>query len=286
MKRKLAGVLPIVFLLLLTSTIVGVASAQTTAGVPGVSVGDTFLYDGYYYWNSTNPADTPPASLSSNNASRLIVIITAVSGANVTLQETWTFQNGTSTAPYISHAEVDIPAEQNDPLVYAANLNVGDPLFPGISTYPYTVSETVYRSYGEGARETNHVKANNTAIEGTLYSYLDLYFDKQTGMAVEYSWTNVYSDTPNQALTQHIVLNDTDAWTILHPVASSSPEETLSPSVSASPSGTNSPISTTLIITIIVAIGIVVVVALLVLVPKKKHTQPTEPASQPSEAPP
>jgi hypothetical protein len=280
------GVTLTVFMLLLISLFAGAESAQAQ-GVAGVSQGQVFTYHNFYLWDSTNPADTPPAYLSGENDSTFLVTIKSVSGSTVNLQKVWIYQNGTTTAPTTDYAEVNTHGVLNDVLVYAANLDAGGALFPGDLELQFNVNETVIRNYGQTVRETNHVVANNTSIEGTLYSYMDLYFDKETGMAVEYYWTTVYTSMPNQAFTQHLVLADTNAWMVTtspSPSGSPSTQVTLTPSTSPSetepPSQTdnNWPLSIPLLVTIIAAVVIVAAAAVLLLAPKKKPAQPAESA--------
>ena len=101
------------------------------------------------------------------------------------------------------------------------------------------------------------------------YSLMNLYFDKQTGILVEYYLTTVYTATPNQQTTQHLLLTDSSVWKISDvpfPTSDSSPvvnptaTPTLpSPSTSTSPnSGGGLPMG--LILTIVV-VAVVVVVA-------------------------
>ena len=97
---------------------------------------------------------------------------------------------------------------------YAANLNASGLLFPSSSSLSYRINDTTIRSYPSGFRETNHIAVNSTGIEGIVYSYMSLYFDKQTGIIVEYTLTEVNSATPTQTITQHLVLRESNAWVV------------------------------------------------------------------------
>ncbi len=241
MNRRIAFALSF-SVLLLVFPIFGNASGQTIA-MAGVSVGNAFTYDNTYFWNSTIPGDAPSVSLIVQNQSTLQVTVQQVTGSTVELGVLWTYRNGTQQ----SSTELD---EVNSGvtgtiLVYAANLTAGNQLFPGATDLPYIINSTVIRTYANSFRETNHIQVNNTSIEGTLYSLIDLYFDKQTGILVEYYLTTVYSDLPYQTVTQHLLLKDSNVWAVASP--SSSPLSTFTPSPttnSPAPSTTNTPSGT------------------------------------------
>jgi hypothetical protein len=207
---KKIAVSAFVLALLIAST-AGCAFAQVQA-VPGVSVGDTFTYQSTYLWSSTNPADVAPAYLIAQNESTLQVTVQQVTGSTAVLGEVFTYKNGTQ----MSTTETD---EVNSGitgtvLLYAANLTAGGLLFPGATDLPFVVNGTSFRDFSGEIREINHIEVNNTGVEGTVYSYMNLYFDKQTGVLVEYYLTTVYTSLPNQTVTQHLVLQDSNVWTI------------------------------------------------------------------------
>jgi hypothetical protein len=199
-----------VMVLLFTVTVESV-SAQIQA-VPGVSTGDMFTYESTYRWSSSNPNDVVPAYLVAQNQSTLEITVQQVTGSTAVLQQVITYKNGTQQ----TNTE---PNEVNSGitgtiLLYAANLTAGGLLFPGSTELPFVINGTSFRDYMGGFRETNHIEVNNTGIEGVVYSYMDLYFDRQTGVLVEYYLTNVYSDLPNQKVTQHMLLTNSNVWTV------------------------------------------------------------------------
>lgn len=200
-----------IILLLLVFPIVGSVFAQTQA-LPGVSVGDNFTYDSTSSWNSTNPADVVPAYIIAQNQSVLQITVQQVTSSTVMLEQVWTYKNGTQQNSSLT-VEVN-SGITGSLLLYAANLSAGGLLFPGSTDLPYVINSTVFRSYSGSFRETNHIEVNNTGAEGEVYSYLNLYFDKQTGSLVEYYLTTVYTATPNQTITQHLMIKDTSAWAI------------------------------------------------------------------------
>ncbi len=270
-------------LLLIISSFAGFTFAQVQA-LPGVAVGDTFTYDNSVVWTSKNPLDVPPSYLANQNGTTLQVSVLTVTGSTVQLQKTLTWRNGTST----TDTELD---EVNSGitgtvLLYAANLTAGNLLFPGSTELPYTINETAIRAHADSYRETNHISANNTGAEGSTvaYSLMDLYFDKQTGVCVEYYLTTVYIDSPNQALTQHLQLKSTNLWRISNaPIGTPTGNPTGNPTASASPS-TSQPSTSTggipmelLYVVIIVLVALIVVFGLLFMRKGKKKEEKKAP---------
>ncbi|MCW4017519.1 MAG: hypothetical protein NWF00_02360 [Candidatus Bathyarchaeota archaeon] len=198
----------LVFLFALT---VGSVFAQIQA-VPGVSVGDTFTYESTYLWSSSNAGEVVPAYLVAQNESTLQITVQTVTGSTAVLQQVLTYKNGTQhTSTEANEVNSGITGTI---LLYAANLSAGGLLFPGSTELPFVINSTSFRDYMGSFRETNHIEVNNTGIEGIVYSYMNLYFDKQTGVLVEYYLTNVYSDLPNQKVTQHMLLTNSNVWTV------------------------------------------------------------------------
>ncbi len=201
------------FLMFLISfTVIGSASAQTQVSV-GVSPGNVFTYDLTFYWNSTNPADVAPAYLVAQNQTAYFQLtVETTTSTTVVIQTVWQLLNGTALNG-TDVSEVSSGATGSI-YVYAANLTAGGLLFPSATDLPYLINSTGFRSYPSGFRETNHIAVNNTNIEGYVYSYMDLYFDKQSGIVVEYTLTSVSSSTPNQTIAQHLALKESNTWVV------------------------------------------------------------------------
>ena len=190
---------------------VGNASAQTS--MVGVSQGNMFKYNLAFYWSSTIPAETAPAFLVAENQTDYFQLaVQTAAGTTVQFGTLWRFLNGTEVNG-TEVAEVGSGATGSI-YVYAANLNASGLLFPSSSSLPYKINETTIRSYPSGFRETNHITVNSTNIEGKVFSYMSLYFDKQTGIIVEYTLTEVNSAFPTQTITQHLVLRESNAWVV------------------------------------------------------------------------
>ncbi len=289
MNKKIV-VVSFVFLLLLASSAVGLAYAQTvTQAASGLSVGNTFTYSNTYYWTSTMAGLAPPYSLTAQNQSTLQVTAKTVTGSTVELEKIWAYRNGTQVTS-TEYDEVN-SGLTGTVLAYAGNLTAGGLLFPGSTDLPFTINDTQYRAYaGSNARLTNHINVNNTGIEGMEYSLMDLYFDQQTGMCVEYTLTSVYTSSPNEVVTQHLVLTSSNVWQVSN--ASVSP--TLTPNASSEPSsnptgtpGGNStdggfPVDLFIIVIVVV---VVIIVAAGLLLPKGKKKSKQQSQEQPQEAP-
>jgi ribosomal protein L40E len=283
-------------LVLLCLSVIGsnLAIAQVTVGV---QAGNTFKYRMAVFWSSSDPnATEPPTELYIyNHTDYYQMNILQVAGTTVDIQ-TFTYYTNGEEMNNTSSSVVGDPGDSLSP--YAANLNVGDSLFPGNTSLPWVVNETVSRFYGTIARDTNHVSVTRNDLSDYAYSSMDLYFDKATGMAVEIVNTNVPSATPEQTISTLIRLIDTNVWSI--PAG-----DTSSPSFSATPTtnptgassspgnqGSQNPIDP--IIIVIIAVVVVVPIGAFIVLrkpkPKKekaaaptvtKKTSTTEQTSEP-----
>jgi hypothetical protein len=168
------------FLLL---ALVVAASAQTRT--VGVSVGNKFRYRGTASWSSNDPSAAPPSDLEEFNDTQWMQIeIAAVSGTNITGQMTSHYKNGTEVT---TGGWVDVDTGNSVNLtvfIISANLGAGDSMYTSSPYNTVTINETVSREYAVGARDTNHL--DTSAVSGTLSYHFNYYWDKSTGIAVEY----------------------------------------------------------------------------------------------------
>ena len=211
MNKKIATAVFLMFLISLS--VIGSVLAQTEQVSVGVSSGNVFKYDLAFYWSSTNPADVVPSDLVAQNQTEYFQLaVETTTSTTVVLQTVWQFLNGTS---FNSTDVTEVSSGAMGSIyVYAANLTAGGLLFPLATDLPWRINSTEFRSYPSGFREINRIAVNNTEYEGYVYSYMDLYFDKLTGIVVEYKLTSVSSDTPNQTIIQHLLLKESNAWVI------------------------------------------------------------------------
>lgn len=170
---------------------------------PGVSPGDTFTYSFSVFWSSSDPNATVPAGLLKQNETELIhVVVTNVSGSVVFMNITWQLKNGTTT----------------DSQVFVNLLNGGGDgyglvISPGLSAkhyaYPqgwnfshsFEINETLVRTYPFGERETLHATVKRTDSPSYVYVFYDMYFDKKTGMMLEWYVEQVPYATPSETIS-------------------------------------------------------------------------------------
>ncbi len=210
--------LAIILLAILIGTVIIFTYLGTRSQVrlPGVSVGDTFVYDVFGFWNTSATNTTIPQRMIDINQTKAFrVTITNVSGPMVTTQDTWIFENGTE---YNSTGMINVETGFNTGgfwAVVAANLGKNDVLHPA-GQNRITVNETIIRQYASGARETNYFKYKYQGVDdeyGYYTAEADYYFDKATGMLVElYDRSTFISAGTQGAILWK--LKETNVWTV------------------------------------------------------------------------
>jgi len=149
------------------------------------------------------------------------ITVTNVSDAQVSINTAWHFSNGTELDGdgYVNlETGINYPS-QGFWAIYAANLRAGDLVRPnGIDRS--TINETITKDYGSGTRETNHLSlvlqyydANDPTGTKTWTEYMSTYFDRQTGMLVQFSDISMYTN-PTMTLTVTWTLRDTNVWAV------------------------------------------------------------------------
>ncbi|MFB3889994.1 MAG: hypothetical protein ACE14S_10925 [Candidatus Bathyarchaeia archaeon] len=211
MNRQCVSLTSVLILIGMLLAPFGSALAQVPVAA-GVTAGDMFTYDLTFGWESTIPGQAPPAYLVEQNQTDYYQVrISNVMTTTVELITIWRFKNGTEVA---GAEQVELSTGMgNSILVYAANLSAGGKLYPN-SDLPWVINETVPRLYQKEFREANHIVVNNTGVEGEVYSYISLFFDRQTGVVVESTVIDVYTANPSQTFTRHVVIKDSTAWAI------------------------------------------------------------------------
>jgi len=199
-------------LVLLCLTMIGRAWAQIR--MPGVFQGNTFTYDVTAFWSSSDPSAAIPADLLDINKTEYYrVLITGVSGVEVTTQGLWRFTNGTETS---INGTVNVETGVNTGFwaIVAGGLGVNDLLHPAGRDF-ITVNETVMRDYAGVARETNHLILTwqDSDSGGDFVEYIDYHFDKQTGMLVQLSDAKMYS-SPSRTITNFWKIKDSNVWVV------------------------------------------------------------------------
>jgi len=199
-------------LIFLCLTIASTIIVHAETSVVGVSQGNIFEYDivSQAYSDFT---DVIPANLIELNQTEWIrITITEVSGSLITNQVTTHYQNGTETnSDSTCNIETGDLKGEGPPFI-GANLAKNDLVNPAASE-PYYINETTTRNYEDGSRETNHLRLESTEVTepvGEVTYIYDYYFDKSTGVLVEYnskfSYTGLESTTRSKLLASNVWL--------------------------------------------------------------------------------
>ncbi len=220
-KRTQIILIAIVLIVIIILGLIIFLGLQT--GPVGVKEGDEFVYDIKGVWSSNDPNATVPEAFPQLNMTEWYkVTVTGVSDSEVSINTTWRFTNGTElTGP----GTVDVRTGIYYPTegfwaIYAANLRENDRLRP-IGPDRSTINGTATRDYGVGGvRETNRVSlvlqyydADDPTYSTTLTEYMNVHFDRQTGMLVELQDMSVYT---NPQLTLQVIwkIKYSNVWTV------------------------------------------------------------------------
>jgi len=189
---------------------------------PGVKAEDEFTYEIKSFWNSQDPETVPSDSFFEFNQTEWFkVTVTGVSEAEVSINTTWRFKNGTKLEGIgTMNVETGMPYPTGGFwAIYAASLKAGDNVRP-IGPDRSTINETATRQHANGTRETNRITlvqescdANDPTHTRTWIEYMNNHFDRQTGMLFELRDTNVYTN-PDMTLTILWMIIDTNVWTV------------------------------------------------------------------------
>lgn len=183
----------------LLSAMVLTSSAQER--IVGVAEGDWFKYgDIDVSWNSDDPyVAFPPHGWE------------LLAEMNETEWMLWSVQNVSSTAVFLKTVKHYSDGTENTDTGYigvnlgsgimvfkviSANLSAGDSVYSGIHYSDSKISQTINRTYPGGPRETNYmnrtrhmdvVRMNGETMNGTSDEIVHWYWDRATGVLVEYS---------------------------------------------------------------------------------------------------
>jgi len=197
-------------LLILFLAMIGQALGQAQVGV---RQGNSFTYDVTYFWSSTNSSAAPSANwIEANSTEWLKANVQTVLETWVTIETIQHFQDGYETTG--SELVNVATGTGGSILVYAAGLEGGDHLYPQSTSLPWTINETVSRSYPNGPRDTNHIEVRMTDVEDYVYRYSSLYFDKTTGIMVEAYLEDVMTSISDQTFARTIVINESNVWVV------------------------------------------------------------------------
>lgn len=199
------------FLFLLCFAAMGVMLAQAATAV-GVSQGNVFEYDMVSHWSSLLYSTVPAELVEMNQTQWIRATVTGVSGSVISTRVTTHYKNGTEVSSDGS-CDVETGESSGGPPFIGANLGKGSLVNPSASEKWY-INETVARSYRDGSREANHLNlqySENSSDIGLFTRSYDYYFDKSTGVLVEYSSEVSYSGSTS--VTQSRVVSSS-VWVI------------------------------------------------------------------------
>jgi hypothetical protein len=189
--------------------------------VAGVAAGDVFTYSirGYATVIDSN-ATIPEWVFQLNMTEWYKVTITQVNDSEVSFYSTWRFSNGTeSDKTGKVNIKTGIGNSQDFWAIYASGLEAGDYTRPFGAT-GQVINATETRTYKSGERETNSILTENRfydyddpTLNSTCDSYRSIYFDKQTGMLIEFVNTEFYS-SPQLFLKLEWKLVDSTVWDV------------------------------------------------------------------------
>lgn len=239
MKRRVAYI--VLFTSCFLFSIIWNSTAQTgTSQTPiGVKVGDEFTFSSHLSRVPGVPSESASAFyLQYDNLEWFkLTISTIVNTSFVDYGMVFHFNDGTESTSGPFRGGTYLDGREGDFLVFPSSLIGGDSLYPfpaDDDARSYIISETVPVTYVYGSRMTNHV---TVADFGHHLPKGDLYFDKETGILVEYICSIPQStDSAVAALIWTIKLTGSNVWSV-----DSSPS--ITPSVTLKP--TLQPSSTT-----------------------------------------
>jgi hypothetical protein len=213
---------------LLFLTMIGQTSAQTEQVQLGVSPGSVFTYDFSVSWSSTDPNAKPPADLVELNKTKTILItITKIEGPVVRMNITSRFENGTESEPSEELVNILTGIGNGFGLVIAPDLSTDDLVYPA-GDRAFTINSTGTSTYSFGVRETSHSSLNSTDLTGYVYAFDSLFFDKKTGVMLEWYTEQVSSSSPNEKTSYqwkikefdlNTAANISDYWLLIVAVA-------------------------------------------------------------------
>ena len=185
--------------LLLAMLIVTPLALERTVGV---AEGDWFKYGSYIVSFDTNHPNItfPPfgggLTAEMNETEWILTEVQNVSHKTVHLRTIRHKHNGTETVE-TGYVEIEIGSGNRTLMAISANLGENDSIYSFVHA-SWKINKTEVRSYPDVARETNHLNVTritnmtyiegNCTINGTSTSTLNYYWDKPTGILVEFSY--------------------------------------------------------------------------------------------------
>ena len=196
----------ILFLLISVSMILSVVEAQQIS--PGVTKGDSFSYDFYTLWISASSTAAPADLIKLNDTRCIQVSVTEIGGTVVVMNVTRHFKNGTATCTQL-FVNILNGMGTGFGLVIAPNLEPKSfAYYMGLENgTAFQIREAMIKTYPFGEREVLHAIVNQTGLDSYARISHDMYFDKKTGVMLEW----ICEQIPYADPTSKVVL----VWKIL-----------------------------------------------------------------------
>jgi hypothetical protein len=188
----------------------------------GVKAGDTFTYklSSQVQLNAAN-ATMDPGIDQYNQTDYYKITISAVTGTNVSMSSEWKFLNGT-TVNFLQTVDIATGAKSDEYgfwAIYPANLKIGSPLRP--KGYDgQTVNNTDTTNYAGGSRSRCYWHIENAfsdpsdqSGETMRYDYVNIFFDRQTGMMTSYTNWQIYTK-PSMTEAIFWTLTGSSVWEV------------------------------------------------------------------------
>jgi len=214
-----------VFLLFLT---VLISSAQER--IVGVAEGDWFKYGDFDVdWSSTDPNATfPPLGgewvVEINETEWMLMSVQNIfSSRAIFFQTLKHFKDGTERTEG-GYLDIDtglgnLSSILSTPcMVISASLDVNDTVYTHHPFSAWKINETIIRAYPDSVRETNHLNMTSEhswIVNETLYDFRNYYWDRSTGILVEYSFEEI-KQTEEYQTTWSISyrITESNVWTV------------------------------------------------------------------------
>lgn len=164
----------------------------------GVAPGDTFLYTFKVFWNPPNPDQAAPANVMElNNTEWVKITVHEANGPIVIMNMTTHFKNETETNAQIwvnllsgegtGFGYIIAPNLKRNQLAYHMGYDSG---------YSFLLREEFVKNYTFGERTVLRALVNNTSSDEYVLISHDMYFDKETGVMLEWRITQVPRNAP------------------------------------------------------------------------------------------
>jgi len=219
MSTKLFMGIILVAIIAIASTAIVYIVTQTPSKqtIQGVHVGDVFTYkltgDSALF---SSDAVTPAYLSEYNETNYYEVIITGVNGSVVSFNTIWQFTNGTAiqNSDWINLETGDYSGDFW--AIYPSNLNVNNQLYPKEDNTALIVNSTGSQPFSTGNRTTNYWSIqneygniNDPTGSTTQIKFIEVYFDKQTGMLDDLNSVQKYNNPEYNILITWQLTNST-----------------------------------------------------------------------------